>query len=135
LVGILPAHSVHFDKPVVMAVIDTSGSMDAEILNLVSAELRHLARDYQVVVVECDAEIQAVYDYRGPIDIVHRRGGTDLRPPFENDFPAKTRPDVIAYFTDGDGPAPLKASKIPTIWCLTSDRARPAAWGMALSIA
>jgi predicted metal-dependent peptidase len=134
LVGVVPSHSIHFVKPVVMAVIDTSGSMDAQILNLVSAELRHLARHYQVVIVECDAEIQAVYDYRGPIETVHGRGGTDLRPPFEDHFLAKTRPDVIAYFTDGDGPAPDTASKVPTVWCLTPDSRRPAKWGVALRI-
>ncbi len=134
LVGVVPAYSLRFAKPVVMAVIDTSESMDAEILEIVSAELGYLARDYDVVIVECDAEIQGTYAYRGPIKSVRGRGGTDLRPPFERQFFAKIRPDVILYFTDGDGPVPDTAPKTPTIWCLTPDGERPAAWGLALTI-
>lgn len=134
LVGVVPAHRVHFTKLVVMAVIDTSASMDAEMLNAVSEELRQLAREYEVVVVECDAEIQAVYPYDGPIATVHGRGGTDLRPPFEKQLTAKIRPDVILYFTDGDGPAPDRRPMTPTIWCLTPDGSRPTQWGLAITV-
>ena len=40
-----------------MKVIDTSDSMVLVLLEIIDAELKRLARDYQVMVVECDAVI------------------------------------------------------------------------------
>lgn len=63
------------------------------------------------------------------LKMVHGRGGTDLRPPFEAQFPAKVRPDVIIYFTAGGGLAPDRPPLTPVIWCLTPEGSRPVAWG------
>ena len=116
-------------KPLVMAVIDTSDSMIVPLLEIIEVELWRLAHVYQVVVVECDAEVQTCYPYRGRLKMVHGRGGTDLRPPFEAQFLAKVRPDVVIYFTDGDGQAPNRPPLVPVIWCLTPLGHRPAVWG------
>lgn len=129
LIGLLPAQCRLATKPIVMAVIDTSASMVTALLEIIGAELSRLARDYQVTVVECDAEVLSCYPYRGRIKTVVGRGGTDLRPPFEAQFLARVRPDVIVYFTDGDGPAPSGPPPIPVIWCLTPCGSRPATWG------
>lgn len=135
LIGILPAQCRLAVKPVVMAVIDTSGSMGIALLEIIDAELKRLAHEYQVMVVECDAEIQTRYPYRAGLEIIHGRGGTDLRPPFEARFLAMIRPDVVVYFTDGEGPAPDHPPPIPVIWCLTPDGSRPAAWGREIHMA
>ena len=134
LIGILPAQCRLAIKPVVMAIIDTSDSMVVALLAIIDAELKRLARDYQVTVVECDAMIQACYPYRGSLKVVHGRGGTDLRPPFEAQFLAKIRPDVIVYFTDGDGPAPDRPPLMPVVWCVTPLGSRPVAWGRQIQI-
>jgi predicted metal-dependent peptidase len=129
LVGIIPGRGRRCGKPRILAVIDTSASLSGEMLACICQELSRLARTNDVLVVECDAAIQAVYPYRGPIKNVRGRGGTDLRCVFAADFLKKNRPDVIIYFTDGDGPAPLRPPKIPVIWCLTPDGETPATWG------
>ena len=63
-----------------------------------------MARRHRVTVVECDAVVQRTYPYRGRLTSVHGRGGTDLRPAFAAQVLGTVKPDVIVYFTDGDGP-------------------------------
>jgi len=134
LIGIVPAQIRETSKPVIMAVIDTSASMDEVLLAQISGELGRMARDYEVVVVECDAAIQACYRYRGPIESVRGRGGTDLRPPFDPGFLAKARVDMILYLTDARGPAPEKPPRVPTVWCLPPTGVRPASWGRVIRL-
>jgi predicted metal-dependent peptidase len=134
LVGIIPAQGRRCAKPRVMAVIDTSGSMDTATLSDICLELDRLGRLSEVTVVECDAKIQAVYRCRGRIENIHGRGGTDLRPVFATEFLRKHRPDVIVYFTDGDGPAPSLRPNVPVIWCLTPDGHEPARWGHVIRL-
>ena len=124
MAGILPGRRRHPAKPKIMAVIDTSGSITADLLQMIDGELARLAKTYDVKVVECDAMIHAVYDYKR-IKKVKGGGGTDLCPPFEKEFLRQHRPDLLIYFTDGYGPAPDKPPKVKVIWCLTPDGTRP----------
>jgi predicted metal-dependent peptidase len=134
LVGIVPGKGRLPDRPKIMAVIDTSGSITSELLELIDAELAGLARHHAVKVVECDCEIHAVYDYRRPLKNVTGRGGTDFRPPLEAKFLRKHRPDLIIYFTDGLGPAPDKSPRVPLIWCLTPEGEAPVDWGKKIQM-
>ena len=61
MAGIVPGKGRFAQKPKVMTVIDTSGSMTVAMLEAISAELGLMARHYDVDVVECDAQIQRVY--------------------------------------------------------------------------
>jgi len=134
MVGILPARGRSGSKPKVMACIDTSGSMTDAILAGVSTELSVMSRTHQIIVVECDREIQAVYPYR-PISEVHGRGGTDFRPPFSAEFLRQHRPDLVIYFTDGCGKTPAASPRIPVIWCLTLRGKQPCGWGKIVRMA
>lgn len=129
LVGVIPGRVRRPSKARVMAVIDTSGSIDRNTLEMVSVELELMSRGYEVAVVECDAAIQATYEYAGPIAHVRGRGGTDLRPPLDADVLRNLRPDIVVYFTDGRGPAPEMAPIVPVMWCLTPRGVKPAPWG------
>jgi hypothetical protein len=129
LVGQVPGQAWRASRPRVLAVLDTSASMTAAGLMSIGGELARLGRAAEVVVVECDACIQATYPYRGNLLKVHGRGGTDLRPPLEAPFLARLRPDLVVYFTDGEGPAPASAPGVPVIWCLTPEGRAPADWG------
>jgi predicted metal-dependent peptidase len=133
LAGVVPGKGRFASKPKVMAVIDTSGSMSAAMLADISAELGVMARHFEVVVVECDASIQAVYPYK-PITDVHGRGGTDFRPPLAADFLKLHRPDLVVYFTDGGGPAPCDAPTVPVLWCITEGGRKPASWGREVDL-
>jgi len=129
LVGILPGKARMADRPRIMACIDTSGSLSDPDLADISAELARLGRAAAVTVVECDTVIHRVYPYTKPVTGVMGRGGTDLRPPFELAFLRKHKPDLLLYFTDGFGPAPESAPRVPVIWVLTPSGQMPCKWG------
>lgn len=133
LVGVMPGRSRRSGYPNITAVIDTSGSMTPDLLAMVSSELGRMARQNKVTVVECDAEIKRTYRFR-PITEVKGGGGTDLRPPFETALLRKLKPDLIIYFTDGCGPAPERAPKVPVIWCLTPGGVAPVEWGRVIEM-
>jgi predicted metal-dependent peptidase len=135
LVGILPGNTRPPGKPRVMAVIDTSGSITDALLGQIARELAAVGASREVVIVECDAVIHRIYPFKGELRDVHGRGGTDLRPPFERDVLAKVRPDVFVYFTDGEGPAPTSAPRVPVLWCLTPGGTAPATWGQRVWMA
>lgn len=134
LLGIIPGKMRLGDKPKIMAVIDTSNSITNELLATINRWLTALAKDYQVYVVECDIRIHREYRFKGGLENVVGRGGTDLRPPLNPRFLSKHRPDVVVYFTDGYGPAPKVAPKVPLVWCLTANGTRPVPWGLVVQM-
>ncbi|HEY2092699.1 MAG TPA: VWA-like domain-containing protein [Thermoanaerobaculia bacterium] len=129
LAGIVPSYIYRASKLRLVGVIDTSGSMQSATLAVISAELQALARLHDVTVVQCDDTIRSVAPYSGPISEIIGRGGTDFRPPLEAEFLSALRVDVVVYFCDGDGPAPVSAPRPPVIWAITSGGLRPASWG------
>jgi predicted metal-dependent peptidase len=129
LVGILPGRYRAGDRPAVLAVIDTSGSICDESLEEIDGELRRLARSHPVHVVECDCAVHRTYPYRGRLEYVTGRGGTDFRPPLEPPLLRRLRAELVIYFTDGEGPAPEEPPPVPLIWCLVPGGEPPAPWG------
>jgi predicted metal-dependent peptidase len=129
LTGVVPADTIQPSKPKVLAVIDTSGSMNPLELKRVAAELKRIGRLCDVVVVECDVAIRAKYKFQRKVRRVRGRGRTDLRPAFEAEFLRETQPYLVVYFTDGHGPAPEHAPRVPVIWCLTKQGTPPVLWG------
>ena len=133
LLGVVPGHSWQGAKPRVMAVMDTSASLSPPMLSAISDELASMAKRYEVVVVECDNTIRAVYPFK-PITSVQGRGGTDLRPPLKDEFLRKQRADLVVYFTDGCGRAPQDAPRVPVLWCLTPAGRHPTSWGQVIRL-
>jgi predicted metal-dependent peptidase len=127
LVGIVPGVARLPGRLSLVVAIDTSGSMTAEQLAMIAAELRVIARRADITIIECDVEIQTIFKFSGELTEVHGRGGTDLRPPFG--VAASMRHDALVYFTDGFGPVPDAPPRSRVLWCLTSDGQRPAPWG------
>jgi predicted metal-dependent peptidase len=116
-------------RPGVLAVIDTSASMGSAALSAIARELERLAPHARVIVCECDVEITRVQPFRGRIESVQGRGGTDLRPPFDPGLRAREGVDAIVYFTDGEGPTLERAPDCPTLWVLTHERPFACPWG------
>jgi predicted metal-dependent peptidase len=135
LAGIIPGRVRRPGKAKVVVVVDTSGSISTRDLASIDAELGHMSRYHEIEIVECDAKIQAQYPYRGHLEEVRGRGGTDLRPPFQRMILNKIRPDVVVVFTDGIGPAPNRSPGLPVIWCLVAGGYPPAHWGKVVHIA
>lgn len=125
-------------EPTFAFVLDTSGSMDeralvaamrecAGILTSLNVEEAWFAQvDTRVVSPFSMVPLQHFegrFSFRG-------RGGTDFRPGFEAAAKLRPKPDVIVYFTDGDGPAPEAPPNTGVVWCLIGQYTRdPAPWG------
>jgi predicted metal-dependent peptidase len=131
LIGVLPAWRRQAAKPNIMAIIDTSSSISAPLLEQVSGELAALARHFTVTIAECDSAVQRVYACR-PLASVCGRRGTDFRPPLGSAFLRRHGPDLVVYFTDGAGPAPAAPPRCPVIWCLVPGGQPPAPWGRVI---
>ena len=129
ILGIVPGRRRHRGRVRVMATLDTSGSISSELLAKIAEELIALHCHHEIIVVECDATVQAVYPFSGKLTMVRGRGGTDLRPPLRPRCWRPLRPDVIVYFTDGFGPAPSYPPGRPLLWCLTPEGEVPAPYG------
>jgi predicted metal-dependent peptidase len=129
LVGILPGQRYSPVQPSIVAVIDTSASITSEALEEIDGELRRLSRIHIVQVVECDCEIKRVAPYKGRLELVTGQGGTDFRPPLVPSFLRRLKADLVIYFTDGHGPAPVSQPPCPVIWCLLPGGEAPAPWG------
>ena len=86
--------------------VDTSGSMQAEQLRLIDAELQGLhARKAQITVYHCDAAVAKIEQYNPyePLEQFHGRGGTEY-----SDALIKLReqwppPGFLVVYTDGYG--------------------------------
>ena len=136
LAGVVPGTGRAPERPRVLAVVDTSGSVSHAMLEDIAAELRAMSSACSVTVVECDTKVHDVYPFPvgGSMKQFKGRGGTDLRPPFAAAFLREHRADVVVYFTDGDGPAPDHAPVVPVYWCLTAGGHAPAKWGRVLKM-
>lgn len=119
--------------------IDTSGST-AEDLEQFFAELTGLLNsfgNYELTILQCDAEIQQVEHYSDvKLQPPKSRwkafggGGTSFLPVFKYiDKHPDERPNVLLYFTDGFGSAPEHAPNYPVMWVLTEGGVKPCKWG------
>jgi predicted metal-dependent peptidase len=106
----------------VAVVIDTSGSISMDQLELFSAEIHGIWRSgADVHIIECDASIQRTYPYKGkPLDNVQGGGGTSFDPAFEWLKNMRNgRFDACIYLTDGVASAPTIRPRCPVMWVLT----------------
>jgi predicted metal-dependent peptidase len=132
LIGILPGQRWIARRPRILVIIDTSASISPTLLEQIDAELAGLARRFSITVVECDSQIRRSYRYRGRLEAVQGRGGTDLRPALAPAFLRKHSPDLALYFTDGLGSAPVASPRVEVIWCLVPGGEAPATWGRVI---
>lgn len=148
LVGILPGTRRVPTRLKILAAVDTSGSMASTALDEIAAELRVMARSYEVSVVEFDVVIQRRYRLSQSLgagsgaastgeDLLSAmlgRGGTSFLPVFERqtlDWAADgAELSAVVLFSDGHGPAPERPPAVPVIWVLVGNGVRmPAPWG------
>lgn len=133
LLGVVAGNAWRTIRPVVLAIIDTSGSIGDDTLEEISAELCRMNKTHRVIVCEADDEVRNVYPYK-PITEVEGRGGTDLRPALATKFLQQQHADLVVYFTDGYGPAPDKAPPVPIVWAIVEDGVKPAKYGRELRL-
>lgn len=123
----------------IIVAIDTSSSISTDDLKKFQSEIHGIMKSYQakVKVIECDAEVQKVYelslhDKFGTKFGVHGRGGTDFRPVFKHVHDNKMVCDLLIYLTDLQGPFPTHPPLYPVIWVSVEDGKVP--FGLKLVI-
>ncbi len=115
----------------VVVAIDSSGSVEEELLSLFAGELEALFLsfpDVQLDLLVCDAKIQNVYRFvSGEIlDFsIKGGGGTDFRPVF--DYIERELPEtsMLIYFTDAKGTFPQNEPLYETIWVVKEESEVP----------
>ena len=113
----------------VVLAVDTSGSMDAELLRRAFAEVRYLtlaAQPDRIVLVQCDTEVQSEETLTAQ-ELVHRRdveakgrGGTAFQPVFDLVREKHADAQMVVYFTDGYGDSPTDPG-VPVLWVVINN--------------
>ena len=102
-------------------VIDTSGSINDEMLQLFMDEVTGIQKSYKstITVLECDAKVHREYKLKKFEKLkkdVHGRGGTSFKPPFVYIKEKNIRTDALIYFTDLEGDFPDRKPNVPVLW-------------------
>ena len=104
--------------------VDTSGSISDTDLSVFFTEIDSMYKQgAEIEVIECDAEVQRTYNYKGQLPTeVSGRGGTVFDPVFaflrSNRL---THYDGCIYLTDGYADEPSIRPPCPLLWVITAD--------------
>jgi predicted metal-dependent peptidase len=119
-----PALKIKQRKNTLVAV-DTSGSVSKDDLKEFLSEIHHIWKTgTEVTVIECDASIGRVYEYKGKAEEakeVTGRGGTSYEPVLEYLWDHKDKYQNLIYLTDGECSTRMTPCK-PTLWVHCSGR-------------
>jgi predicted metal-dependent peptidase len=105
-------------------VIDTSGSIGDDVLEVFFREIHGIWKnDAEVMVVECDADVQRAYDYKGKTPkAVEGGGGTSFDPALAwVSNPRNGSFDACIYLTDGYATEPEVRPRCPLLWVITAN--------------
>lgn len=112
------------NKHKLLVAVDTSASIDEANLDVFSQEIQYLWRlGVEILILECDTQINNVYLYRGNLPaVVSGRGDTrfDAALEYAN---TKSKADAVVYFTDGLAAAPLVQCRKPLLWAIIGNAA------------
>jgi len=115
--------SIYQEAIEIVVVVDTSASIDNELLSQFLGEVRAIVRSYEGMkgtLIFCDADVQGVHDLNEFDTAVPKGGGgTVAKPAF--DWISENAPQArgIIYLTDGYISVPDEAPEIPTVWVLS----------------
>ena len=121
--------------------LDTSPSTLEALPRFVS-ELTGLLAEfgkYDLTIIECAAKVLQVWSVSSETncDITQHKfrcgSGTKFSPVFEYIHDHNLTPNVLVYFTDGEGPSPNSTPTYPVIWMLAKGGKAPAPWGRAIN--
>jgi predicted metal-dependent peptidase len=122
--------SLTSDTLSLIVAIDTSGSIQEDILGAFIEEFKSIMQNFPSVNIElliADAKVHAHYSFKGADEInfaLKGGGGTDYRPVFDYidaNFPMAS---MLLYFTDGDGIFPRIPPSYEVLWALSNKKDR-----------
>ena len=111
--------------PALIVCIDTSGSVDDDMLSKFFSQIAFLGMQLsEIEVVIADAAVHEHFTYHKGLEARLRksafgRGGTDFDPAVQYINKNLTHCDGVVYLTDGYCPAPETKCKLPLIWLVT----------------
>jgi predicted metal-dependent peptidase len=117
-----PALKIKQKKRTLVA-IDTSGSVSNEDLLEFFNEIHHIYKSGTYVdIIECDANIQRIYEYKGQREgiEIQGRGGTDFEPVMIYLKENKNKYANLIYLTDGECIPPNTQPLKPVLWVHSS---------------
>ena len=120
--GTGPALKIKQKKRTLVA-IDTSGSVSNDDLIEFFNEIYHIYKSGTYVdIIECDAKIQRVYEYKGQREEieVQGRGGTDFEPVMQYLSEHRNEYANLIYLTDGECCSPQTQPMKPMLWVHSS---------------
>jgi predicted metal-dependent peptidase len=120
--GTGPALKIKQKKRTLVA-IDTSGSVSNDDLIEFFNEIYHIYKSGTYVdIIECDAKIRRVYEYKGERNEieVQGRGGTDFEPVMVYLAENRDKYANLIYLTDGECVAPQTQPRKPMLWVHSS---------------
>jgi len=119
---------IKFNRKIsILVAIDTSGSVSDEELSEFFSEIMYIKRaGAKVTVLEFDADVHSVWEFKGFQNIkITGRGGTDFEPPV--DWYRQHRKDYTMFVMFTDGYAPINNLNVPNnnmTWVITSSGER-----------
>lgn len=95
--------------------------------------------NFDLTIIECAARILQVWNVSSdkPMPDIESHKfmgdlGTDYSPVFEYIYEHRLTPNVLIYFTDGEGGCPEDRPPYPVLWMLTKGGRKPVPWGQAI---
>ena len=120
--------SLSSDTLSLVVAIDTSGSINDELLGAFLDEFKSIMQSFPSIAIEliiADAKVHAHYTFQGASEInfaLKGGGGTDYRPTFEFIEANLPMSSMLLYFTDGDGIFPRIPPSYEVIWALSQNK-------------
>jgi predicted metal-dependent peptidase len=130
---VIPGKKKSF-KPKVVAIVDTSGSMDQSRLAGVWSELIKMEKQgYEIVLIEADAKVQKIREFSSRGDIKFSGGGGTL---YQEalDVATTLKPDVCIYLTDMDPADNPTKPRYPVIWAAVARGGFKPTFGVVIDV-
>ncbi|PLY07174.1 MAG: hypothetical protein C0625_06045 [Arcobacter sp.] len=120
--------SLTSDTLSLIVAIDTSGSINDELLGAFIEEFKSIMQNFPAVAIEliiADAKVHGHYSFQGgeKMDFpLKGGGGTDYRPVFEYIDANLPMSSMLLYFTDGEGIFPRIPPPYEVLWALSQNK-------------
>ena len=125
----------------VVVAVDVSGSIDKDELNEFIAEIDSLKSQVRarVTILSCDCKITGEspyifepWEYCHLPDRFQGGGSTSFIPVFDWVEQYDQRPDLLVYFTDGEGQFPKHEASYSVVWLVKGKK--PVPWGQRIQL-
>ena len=132
--------SIYGEELKIIVAVDTSASIDDELLKVFLSELYEIMQvftHYVIELIECDATIQNIQRLtpQEPIEpMLKGGGGTDFTPVFDYVMDLNEDFKFLIYFTDGKGKFPSYEPNIDVLWVIPKSSEEKMLFGEVLKL-